>query len=544
MTMRAADGSRRYTTRSAPGPLILGCLIALTAAVLGAQQWGGELRICLHSEPRSLNPVLVEDEPSETVRYLTGGVLVRVNRATQQLEPELAVSWKIENGGRAIAFRLRPGVRFSDGTPFTAEDVAYTMQVLMDPALHSPTGDTFRSGSGPVRTAVRGPYEIAVIFPEPVAGAARLFDQVAILSRNSPLKLGAVLGPFHIVEHKPGSYLLLGRNPNYWKMSGGRRLPYLDAVRLEIVQSRELEALRFRQGEIHAISPLDPDLFEQTAGARDVGPSLEGELLWFNMKPDAGIPAWRRAWFASPNFRHAVSLAIHRRDLCQVVYHGHASPGIGPFSAANRFWFNRQLAARAFDPAAARRLLAADGFRNSGGTLLDRQGHAVEFSLITNSGNRARERMAALIEQDLAALGMRVHIVQLDFPSLIERIGKTFQYEACLLGTTNVDLDPDAQMNVWLSSAANHQWNPGQPSPATEWEAAIDRLMRQQASAMDDSRRKALFDQVQKIVWEQEPFLYLVNRDALVALSPRLHNAEPSVLRPQVLWNVEWLWLR
>src|SRR5271166_6856745 len=107
-------------------------------------QSGGELRFCLRSEPKTLNPLLAADDSSETVRYLTGGVLVRVNRMTQDLEPELATSWKITNGGKTITFQLRDGLRFSDGTPFSADDVAYTMQQLMDPALHSPTGDAFR----------------------------------------------------------------------------------------------------------------------------------------------------------------------------------------------------------------------------------------------------------------------------------------------------------------------------------------------------------------------------------------------------------------
>jgi peptide/nickel transport system substrate-binding protein len=516
-------------------------LLAVGCAM--AQQWGGELRFCLHSEPRTLDPALVEDDASETVRYLTGGVLVRVNRVTQKLEPELAVSWTVENGGKTVRFRLREGIQFSDGTPFTAEDVAYTMERLMDPALHSPTGDSFRSWEAPVVTAVRGRCEVAIQFPQPVAGAVRLFDQVAIQSLHSPHREQAFLGPFRIAERKPGSYLLLTRNPNYWKTEGGRRLPYLDAVRLEILQNREMEALRFRQGQIHVISGLDPELYEQVAGARDLGPSLEGEQMWFNQVPNAEIPAYRRAWFASTKFRKAVSLAIRRVDLCRVVYHGHASPGVGPFSAANLFWFNQSLQPHPFDLSSARRLLAEAGFKSESRGLFDRDGHPVEFSLITNSGNRSRERIAAMIQQDLAALGMKVNVVPLDFPSLIERIDKTFRYEACLLGLINVDLDPNAQMNVWLSSAANHQWNPNQAAPATPWEAEIDRLMRKQAATVDDRRRKPVFDRVQQIVWEEEPFLYLLNKNALAAVSPRLRNVQPSVLRPQLTWNVEKLWL-
>ena len=525
----------------------LAFLVVLGSAGLHAQ-WGGELRFCLHSEPRTFNPAMVDDDDSETVRYLTGGVLLRVNRVDQKLEPELATSWKIENGGKSIVFKLREGLSFSDGTPFSAQDVAYTMQTLMDPNLHAPTGDSFRTGNGTVQTVARGKYEVTVTFAEPIAGLARLFDQVAIMSRNSPLRERAVLGPFQIAEHKPGSFLRLSRNPNYWKTDRGRRLAYLDGIRLDIQQNREIELLRFRRGEIHIISSLDPDQFQQLASedpasVKDAGPTLEGELMWFNMNPAAPIPAYRKAWFASRNFRVAVSHAIRRDDLSRVVYHGHAQAGAGPFSAANLFWFNRSLKPHAFDLEESRRLLAADGFRNDGRSLRDREGHPVEFSVVTNAGNRSRERIAAMIQQDLAALGIKLNIVTLDFPSLMERIGKSFQYESCLLGLINVDLVPNEQMNVWLSSSSNHQWNPGQKTPATAWEAEIDRLMRQQASAVDANRRKALFDKVQQLVSDQAPFLYLVNKNALMALSRSLKNVAPSVLRPQALWNVDRLWL-
>src|SRR5580658_4620387 len=108
-------------------------------------QTGGELHFCLRSEPKTLNPLLAADDASETIRYLTGGVLVRVNRLTQDLEPELATSWRVTNGRKTITFQLRDGLRFSDGTPFSAEDVAYTMQQLVDPALQAPTGDACQS---------------------------------------------------------------------------------------------------------------------------------------------------------------------------------------------------------------------------------------------------------------------------------------------------------------------------------------------------------------------------------------------------------------
>jgi len=151
--------------------------------------------------------------------------------------------------------------------------------------------------------------------------------------------------------------------------------------------------------------------------------------------------------------------------------------------------------------------------------------------------------MAVLIQQDLQKIGVKVSVVTLDFPSLIERITQSFNYDAAILGLTNVDLDPNGQMNVWLSSSENHQWNPAQKSPETVWEAEIDRLMRAQASATDPRKRKQSFDRVQAIVMEQAPFIYLVNRNALSAISASLHGARPVVLRPQTYWNADQLTL-
>src|SRR5580698_1745539 len=269
--------------------------LAVTLAPLYGQ-YGGELRFCLQGEPKTFNPLLVEDDPSEVVRYLTGGVLIRVNRSTQEVEPELAASWKIDKNGKRIMFQIRPGLSFSDGTPFTAEDVAETMRMAMDPKLHAPVGDAFRSGSGAAEITVAGPGRVSIVFPAVVSGMERLFDQVAIMSAKSPKKEAAVLGPFYVADYKAGSEVLLKKNPHYWKRDAqGRALPYLDAVRLTIQQNRTMEMVRFERGELHLINSVAPDNFEKLAGdapsaASDIGPGLESELLWFNQAPGALLP--------------------------------------------------------------------------------------------------------------------------------------------------------------------------------------------------------------------------------------------------------------
>jgi peptide/nickel transport system substrate-binding protein len=272
-----------------------------------------------------------------------------------------------------------------------------------------------------------------------------------------------------------------------------------------------------------------------------MGPSLDTEQLWFNQRPGAPIAPHKRAWFRSQAFRVAISEAINRTDLARVVYSSHAQPAHGPVSPVNTLWFNSTLPALAYSPASALRRLQQDGFRLQNGVLHDRNGNSVEFSIVTNSGNQSRERMAAMIQQDLSAIGVKVNIATLDFPSLIERFAQTFDYEACLLGMVNVDLDPNAQMSVWLSSGDNHQWNPAQSKPEKGWEAEIDRLMRAQSSALDNKVRKTYFDRVQRIAAEQAPFLYLINKNALAAISPRISGSQPAALRPETYWNIEQL---
>jgi len=533
---------------SFPKRLVLFALLAITTPLRA--QTGGELHFCLHNEPKTFNPILVDDEASENIRYLTGGVLIRLNRQTQAVEPALATAWAIAPDRRTITFHLRKGVYFSDGTPFTSEDVAYTMRMLLDPNTHSSTGDAFRSGEGTAEVQTPA-SDIAIIrFPAVISGLERQFDQVAILSAHSPKKEMAVLGPFYVSDYKVGSYVLLRRNSNYWKHDAqGHALPYIDSLRLDIQRNRDIELVRFRRGELQLINRLEAEQFERLqhenpAAARDAGIGLDAEEVWFNQSPSAPLPEYKKAWFRITEFRKAISMAINRADLCRIVYKGFAKPAYGPVSPSNRFWFNAALEEPKYDSQRALRVLTQAGFSYEKETLKDHAGNRVEFTLVTNSGNAPREKMAAMIQQDLSELGIKVNVVTLDFPSLIERMTRTFDYEMCLMGLVNTDLDPNGQMTVWLSSGENHQWNPNQKTPATPWEAEIDKLMREQASAPTEKQRKVKFDRVQQIVWEQQPFIYLINRDALSAVSPSVVGAEPVVLNPQAFWNAETLRLQ
>ena len=506
-----------------------------------------ELRFALHHEPKTLNPLAAADDASETLSYLTSGVLIRVNRLTQEPEPGIAQSWKISPDNRSITFQIREGLLFSDGTPCTPADISATLAQLANPALHSPLADSLTiAGALPIVT-VEGSRLVTLAFAAPVFGIERLFDSLPIVSSKSPLKERAALGPFFLDTYKPGVELLLKRNVHYWKKdASGKQLPYLDTIRIAIQSNPEIEMNRFRAGEFEMMNSLNAETYDRLAkdmqnAVHDNGPSTNVEFLWFNLAPQSPVPQYKKDWFQSVVFRHAVSSAINREDISRVVYRGYARPALGPFSPANQFWFDAKLAPSRFDPAGSLKLLLSAGFQKQGEVLVDRAGHPVEFSVITRAGNKSRERMAVLIQQDLQQLGIKLNIVTLDFQSLAERLTKNFQYEACLYGLTNVDPDPNQLMNVLLSSGRQHGWNPSQKTPATPWEAEIDTLLRAQATEPIRAKRKQLFDKVQQIMRREEPYIFLVNPNALSAISLKVKGARPAAFYPETFWNIEHL---
>lgn len=508
-----------------------------------------ELHFAIAGDPLTFDPLQVSESNAETIRYLTAGVLVRVNRATDQLEPELAESWQFSDGGRTLTFHLRAGLKFSDGSPLTSADVSRTISRALDPKEASPAGDTIRTAEGNPEIRISSPRDIALRYKAARPGLDRLFDSIGIAppALKTPGKFAPSAGPFYVAEYRPAVSVRLQRNPNYWKHdTAGLPLPAIESVRLDIQQNHDLELARFLRGELQLINRLDPESFarvkkEQPAAARNLGASLDSEFLWFNQAPSKTLPDWKKKWFISTAFRHAISLSIHRDDIVRIAYRGFAHPGTGPVSPSNRFWFNSTLKPLATNVPEALKLLSSEGFALRDGVLRDRTGHAVEFSLITNSGNRTRENMGRLIQDDLKKVGIHVNFVPLEFGSLLERIAKSFDYEACLLGFANVDADPMAEKNIWLSSGGQHPWWPSQKTPATAWEARIDELeLKQAAEGSRETRKKAL-DEVQRIVVAEEPLIYLVNPDYLCAVAPSLHGVKPSVAPPQLLWNTEWL---
>jgi peptide/nickel transport system substrate-binding protein len=537
--------------------------------------YGGRLVVAERTEPKTLNPVTQLDLASRDVIRRMNADLLHINCQTQRTEPSLAKAWKVSADGRRYTLELRHGLQFSDGHPLSADDVLFSFRVYLDEKVHAPQRDLLTVGNKPTQVKRIGPYTVQFDLAQPYAAAERIFDSVAILPRHllekayqegklstawglqtSPDQI-AGLGPFRLRAYVPGQRLVLERNPYYWKVDRkGNRLPYLEEIDFLFAANQDVQAMHFEAGETDVISGLSAENFsalevqEQARGYRlyDLGPGLEYDFLFFNLNDlGPGAPAeaaGKQRWFREVKFRQAVSAAIDRAAIVRLVCRGRAAALWSHVTPGNKLWVDSSLPKPDCSPARARALLEAAGFHwDSKGLLTDSNGKLVEFSIITSAGNAPRKQIATILQSDLAQLGMKVDVVPLESRSLVDRVFKTHDYDACMLGLVSGDADPNPEMNVWLVTGSMHVWNlvEHQPEP---WEAEIDRLMREQATTLSFQERKRLYDRVQLLVEENLPIICIVSPDVLVGGRNALGNFNPVILGDYTLWNVDQLFLR
>ncbi|MGH9534774.1 MAG: ABC transporter substrate-binding protein [Terriglobales bacterium] len=564
--------------RRARATLAAALLAVVCPALWAAPRFGGDLVASLHSDPKTLNPITALDLPSQTVIGLLNADLIHINRYTQQIEPALATSWTVADGGRRYILSLRRGVRFSNGEPFTAADVIFSFRVYLDPRMHSPQRDLLTVGGQPIRAQRLGRYRVAFDLAQPDAAALRLFDGVAMLPSqllgplyragrlrrawgpSTPPRQIAGLGPFRVLRYVPGQKLALARNPYYWRFAPGpnpRRLPYLNRLTFVIVPAGDAEVLRFQAGEVNLISGFSAPNFALLAAqarfrhyqVRDLGAGLEYDFLFFNLNQLAGrhLPrrSYQQRWFRRVRFRQAISAAIDRRAIVRLVFQGRATPLWEQVTPGEKRWVNSAILAPARSDAHALRLLAAMGFRRAGnGALRDPGGHTVQFSIITNPSNPQRLQAAALIQSDLAQIGIQVRIVPLQFQALLSRVFHSYDYAACLLGLVSGDADPNPEMNVWTTGGGAHLWDLTARRATSPWQAQLDRLMRRQMVETSFARRRRTYDQVQALVARDLPLICLYSPDVLIAADDSIGGLQAAVLRPYLLWNAADLYLR
>jgi peptide/nickel transport system substrate-binding protein len=537
---------------------------------------GGNIVLAVSADPSSFNRMMAAASlPGVTITDRLSADLVHINRSSMQLEPSLATNWEPDITGRIYTIHLRRGVRFSDGSPFTADDVIFTFQALTDPKVQCPlAGQIETVGTFPSIKKLDD-FTLQMSFQHPMGMGLRMLDSVPILPKKHLLKAYQAgrfaeawgpaanpqeivgLGPYRLKEYQRGIKIVLERNSYYWKKDGsGQTLPYLDTITFLIISDLNSEALRFQQGELDMVSSpsLTPESYsslrhiQKRYTLRDLGPGLTMDYFWFNL--NRGANRMRKAYvdpekliiFEKSEFRLAISHALDREGMVRSILLGLGVPQYGLVSSGNTQWYNTGISPTRYNPAHARELLARIGLRDSNQDGILEYGklqRPLEISLFTSRGNSVREKAAQIIRDNLSKIGIRIAIQHLLPNEIASRFLSSFEYESILFGFTGTDVTPDLQTNLWYSSGNIHFWQPNQKKPEREWEARIDSLISRLVQSIEPADRKASFDQAQDIWAKQIPGIPTIAPNILAGWSNNLGNVRPSILAPHLIWNAE-----
>jgi len=526
---------------------------------------GGKFTEAVFYDPKTFNPLLInEDSSSNILAPVFDGLIMR-NPETLEWEGDLATSWTSSKDNSTWIFKLRKGVKWSDGLPFTADDVTFTFDLIYDEKISNYFRTNLLFEGKPL--AYRKIDDLTVEFklPSRVGPFLDTMDGLWILPKhkleaawksgnynttwalNAPPADIVGTGPYTISRYTPGQSVSYKRNPYYWRISAdGKQLPFLDGGVTQIVPDQNTIVLKFESKETDFVDVRPQDWASLRSGEAagdyktvDAGPTWSCEYLTFNLNPaNRKMPEYKRAWFSKKEFRQAVSYALDRDNMVTTALRGIGRPLCSPVSPADKLFYDNGLKPYTCDRAKSIALLASMGLsaRNSEGVLVDSAGHPVEFTLITNTGNSVRLDLCTIVQEQLKMVGIKVTINPVEFNSLVERLITTYDWEAELLGSGG-SVDPYAGRDGWTSSGKNHVWWPEQKRPATPWEAEIDSLFEAAGREPNISKRSELYVKWQRIMYEQQPLIFLVTEDSLFAVRNRLKNVRPNSLAP-IKWNV------
>ncbi|MEO7673537.1 MAG: ABC transporter substrate-binding protein [Pyrinomonadaceae bacterium] len=541
---------------------------------------GGTLTYRLTSAPKTFNYVLAADEPSiVTTLFLLTSRLIEFDHRSQKYVPALAESYVTAADGQTVDVKLRDGLKFSDGHALTSDDVIFTLKAIYDDRTNSPAfGDAMLVNGKQIEAKRVDDVRLQLVFPEKVAAVENYLDNLGAMPRHlleADLNNGkfaeawkltsdpntiATSGAFTVESATPGERMTLKRNSHYYKKDeNGVQLPYLDKLILEVIADPNNTFASLGQGSVDIADRIRGTDFaalsSQSGAVRalDLGPGLGTDHIWFNLNRTSGdgkqldnTPKYK--WFSNKAFRQAVSSAIDRKTIADITLKGLATPLYGFVSPANRAWINPNLTKLPYDLERARALLQGAGFKQQGTAdapeFFDAENNRVEFTLLVPAENEQRKLIAAVVQEDLARLGIKMQVVPIENQAVTERWSKTYDYDAMLFGLSVTGIEPSSYANFLLSSASVHQWQPSQKSPATEWESKIDGLYADQARETDVTKRAAIFNEIQNIISDELPVIPIASRHIVTAANLRIGNYAPSSIFPYSIWNADELFIK
>jgi peptide/nickel transport system substrate-binding protein len=505
VTGAAEDGKR---VREAPRPAYGDTLIeALTGNISG------------------LIPNVLSDSASFEIGSLLYSGLVSRD-GDFKIVGELAESWTFSPDCRNLTFKLRPNVKWHDGTPFTAADVVFTWRTM----IHPKTPTAYKEDFYAVESAEAvDPLTVHITYKKVHAKALQSWalwmlprhllepyvadGKLREAPQNWSNPVGT--GPYRFGELRSGEKIVLLANSDYYDGP-----PYISRLVYRIIPSQATIFLELKARGIDVAGLTALQYKRQTdypafrkAYNRFRYPANVYTYFGFNLKDPR---------FADKRVRQAFAHAIDRQEMIDGVLLGFGREATGPYKPGT--WaYNANVRRYPYDPARARALLAEAGWTHTNQEgLLVKDGKPFTFELLTNQGNDERKKVAEIIQAALRDVGVGVEIRVLEWAAFLKEYIKKRRFEAIILGW-GIGLDPD-QYEIWHSS----KMGPDQLNHISYANPEVDALLERGRSFCQESERKPYYDRLQEVLAEEQPVVFLYFRDALPVVSRRVHGIVPS----------------
>lgn len=538
---------------------------------------GGSLTASVIGEPKTFDPLTSNESSSSQVIGQMFSTLIGYDPGTQDYYPFMLKSLTLGEDQLTWTATLRDGMKWSDGQPITSDDVVFTAEVTYDPNVINPAADVLQVAGKPMEFKKVDNLTFTVTTAEPTGFMHVMLGSFTPLPKHAleeawkggqyasamnvnidPAKL-VVSGPFKLQTYQPGERVVLVRNDNYFRVDkNGERLPYLDSIVFSIAPDMDSMAAKFRAGEADTLDGPRPEMVPDLREAQrrenfslyDNGAGDTAGFFWFNLKQGNNAegkpyvdPELQKV-FADENFRKAIYHAINRDAMTRTVLRGLAVKADSMTPVGLKDWYNPNLPQYEYDPEKAKQMLDAAGYKDTNGDLVREMpnGKPLAFTFITNVENKTRTELATIIATDLRGIGIQATPQSVDFNTLVTQLNDSFQYEACLLGFTG-SIHPMTSMNVWRSTGRTHYWNPLQKTPATPWEAEIDKLADQFVSALEFSKQQSTFFKMQELLMNHLPTLPLYYPKQFSCVRNKFGNVRTTPFGSS-FWNAEELFVK
>jgi peptide/nickel transport system substrate-binding protein len=465
-----------------------------------------------------LTAVTSDASSHEAAGYVFNG-LVRYDK-NLKIEGELAESWEISPDGRKITFHLRKGVKWHDGAPFTSDDVMFTYRRMIDPRTPTAYGEDFKQVR---RAAAPDPHTFEVEYARPFAPALaswgmhvlpkHLLENYPDISKSPLNKKPVGTGPYRFVEWKTGEKVVFDASPDYFE---GK--PYVSRVITRVIPDQATMFLELKSGGVDVMTLTPPQYVRQTETA-EFGKSFNKYKYTASAYTYLGFRL-SHPFFGDKRVRQAIAHASDKKALIDGVLLGLGQEATGPYKPGT--WaFNPGVKKYPHDPGRAKALLAEAGWKEKDGVLA-KDGQPFEFTVLTNAGNEARAKTAAILQQNLAEVGIRMKIRTVEWAAFINEFIDKRKFDAVILGW-NITPDPD-QFDIWHSSKTG----PKELNHVGFANPEVDRLLDEGRSTFDLEKRKKAYFRIQEILAEEQPYVFLYVPEALPVVHHRFRGIAPA----------------